>query len=223
MKRADLPGQAVELAGRTRQAGGGDDRGLVGEVGVGGLAGVARRPRRAGARARARAPSAGNAFSSISFCSASEPNEARSAYTSSTSSAWTSGTTRAAVRDQLDQAVALEQPQRVADRPARDAELLRERDLLQALAGLEPAVDDRVAQRRRPPRRRWTARVGLGAGARSDDVVLRPQVGALEALDAQRRDVGERRAARTRSRSSSPVAGPCRKPWPRSRWRRGSG
>src|SRR3954471_15863553 len=40
-ERAHLPGQSLPLTGRAWQAGGGDDRGLVGEVGVGGVPGIA--------------------------------------------------------------------------------------------------------------------------------------------------------------------------------------
>jgi len=53
----------------------------------------------------------------------------------------------AAVGDQPDEPVAFEQAQRVADRRARETELLGERELLDAIAGPEGAVDDGVADR----------------------------------------------------------------------------
>ena len=52
---------------------------------------------------------------------------------------------RAAVRRRLDQALGLEHEQRLADRRAADPELARELLLLQALARLEPPVEDRLA------------------------------------------------------------------------------
>ena len=52
---------------------------------------------------------------------------------------------RAAVRRRLDEALGLEHEQRLANRRPADAELPRELLLLQALARLDPPVDDRLA------------------------------------------------------------------------------
>ncbi len=56
---------------------------------------------------------------------------------------------RAAVRRRLDQALGLEHQQRLADRRPADPELARELLLLQARPGLEPAVEDRLADQLR--------------------------------------------------------------------------
>ncbi len=55
----------------------------------------------------------------------------------------------AAVRRRLDEPLGLEHQQRLADGRAADAELARELLLLQPLPGLEPPVDDRLADQLR--------------------------------------------------------------------------
>src|SRR4029079_13927774 len=51
---------------------------------------------------------------------------------------------RAAVGDRVDEPFGLEHQERLADRRAADAELARELLFLQAPAGLEPTLDDRL-------------------------------------------------------------------------------
>src|SRR3954453_9190708 len=128
-ERAHLPGQPVPLAGRAWQAGGGDDRGLVSEIRVGGPPGVAVAGR--GAQALELLFEGGLREPVLEHQLLQRQRAERGAQRVHLEDVERRhlGHDRAAVGDQLDQAVALEQAQRLADRSAGDAELLGQRDL----------------------------------------------------------------------------------------------
>ena len=212
----DLPGQALELARRARQPGPGEDRGLIAEVVVAGAACVGAADR--GAQAAQRAFELGDRQLVLEQQLLQRERAERGPQRVDLEDVERVQLRHhgAAVGDHVDQAVALEQPEGVADRAARDAELLGERDLLQPLAGFEAAVEDRGAQRldgHVDVRRRRAAPADTQLGGHT---MLRS--GRRSARAKRSTASGEMSAKvgrlRTRSRSSSPVAGPCRKPWP---------